>query len=246
MAGFDGFKKLSIATQLMRFCQNVAIFTRVLAIESAIICSTSRSNESDRIEPDLTTRSTMKKIAIQISRGVTNVMVLGMASTGIVLASAPARAASFSFAGNLNGVNDTPSFFLVADGSSTVNIQSSSYAAGGFDPILTLFDGNDNFFLEREDIAQPNLLDFQLIQVLPAGNYRAVISAFANFANGTNFNSGFGGGGDFFGRTPAYALTIQGVTQANAVAIPEPASLIGTLVGGFAIARLKRKLAVRK
>ena len=188
----------------------------------------------------------MKKIAILTSRGVANVVMLGIASTGIVLAAAPARAANFSFSGNLNGVNDTPSFLFLADGISTVNIQSSSYANGGFDPILTLFDSADNFLLEREDISQPNLLDFQLNQVLPAGNYRAVISAFANFADRSNFTNGFGGGGDFFGRTPAYAFTIQGVTQANAVAVPEPASLVGITIAGFAAARFRRKLSVGK
>ena len=195
----------------------------------------------------------MKKIAILISfaqrlvprRGIANVVMLGIASTGIVLAAAPARAANFSFSGNLNDVNDTPSFLFVTDGISTVNIQSSSYANGGFDPILTLFDSADNFLLEREDIA-PNLLDFQLNEVLPAGNYRAVVSAFANFADRPNFTNGFGGGGDFFGRTPAYEFTIQGVTQANAVAVPEPASLVGMMVAGFAAARFRRKLALGK
>ena len=162
---------------------------------------------------------------------------------GIAAIATPAHAANFSFSGNLNGVNDTPSFLFVADGISTVNIQSSSYANGGFDPILTLFGATDNFLLEREDIGQPDLLDFQLTQVLPAGNYRAVISAFANFANRPNFTNGFGGGGDFFGRTPAYAFTIGGVTQANAVAVPEPISLVGTMVAGLAVARLKRKLS---
>jgi hypothetical protein len=188
----------------------------------------------------------MKKIAILVLRGVANAMMLGIASTATdgLLMSTPALAANFSFSGNLNGVNDTPSFLFVADGISTVNIQSSSYANGGFDPILTLFGATDNFLLEREDIGQPDLLDFQLTQVLPAGNYRAVISAFANFANRPNFTNGFGGGGDFFGRTPAYALTIQGVTQANAVAVPEPISLVGTIVAGLAIARFKRKLSL--
>jgi hypothetical protein len=202
MVGFGSFQKLSIVPQFVRVCQNVALFTRVSAIASAIIRSISRFDGYDKIEPDLTTEhSIMKKIAILSSRGVANLMMLGIASTGIVLASAPARAANFSFLENLNGVNDTPSFLLVDDGFSTVNIQSSSYANGGFDPILTLFDTNDNFVLKQEDIVQLNLLDFQLTQVLPAENYRAVISAFANFASRSNFTSGFGGGGDFFGIT---------------------------------------------
>jgi len=76
----------------------------------------------DKIKPDLTTEhSIMKKIAILISRGVTNVIMLGIGSTGIVLASAPARAANSS-SGNLNSVNGIPSFLFFTDGISIVNI----------------------------------------------------------------------------------------------------------------------------
>lgn len=239
---------MPIAPQFVRVYKNVAIFTRVSAIEWLLYAR--HPDSIGTIKPlrnSTTEHKTMKKSLILVSNGFANVMMLGIAATATgLLISAPARAANFSFSGNLNGANDTPSFLLVADGISTVNIQSSSYANGGFDPILTLFDATDNFLLEREDIGQPNLLDFQLNQVLPAGNYRAVISAFANFANQPNFTNGFGGGGDFFGRTSAYAFTIQGVTQANAVAVPEPVSLIGAVVAGFAAVRLKRKLSSKK
>lgn len=171
------------------------------------------------------------------------------------MGSGAAYSANLSFTGNLNDANDTPSFFFTADGTSTVDIRSYSYAggvnaegttiaAGGFDPILTLFDASDNFFLEQEDIGLGNL-DFQVSQVLPAGNYRAVISAFANFANQPNFAAGFNNTGDFFGQTSAYAFDIQGVNQ-SATAVPEPASLIGTAVAGFAVVGLKRKLTASR
>jgi hypothetical protein len=179
-------------------------------------------------------------------RKLTNALMMGIAATttGIIMGSGSAYGANLSFTGNLNDPNDTPSFFFTADGSSTVTIQSSSYAIGGFDPILTLFDAADLFVLEQEDIGAGNL-DFQLSQVLPGGNYRAVISAFANFANQPSFADGFTNTGDFFDRTSAYAVDIQGVSP-SATSVPEPSSLIGTAVAGFAVVGLKCKLAASR
>jgi hypothetical protein len=176
-------------------------------------------------------------------------MMLGMAAattTGIVLESTPAHGINLSFAGTFASPNTTVSALFTADGTSTVTIKSSSYAAGGFDPILTLFNAtNGNYILDRDDISTGNL-DFQLIQALPAGNYRAVISAVGNYPNGTNFATGFDGGGDFFGRTNKYAFDILNVNNTTSTAVPEPSSLIGTAVAGFTVVMFKRKLSSSK
>ena len=189
-------------------------------------------------------------------------MMLGIVATtiGVVLEATPALGVDLSFTGTFGtNPNATQSFLFTADGISTVTIRSYSWgggvtaagttiAAGGFDPILTLFNATTGgLILEREDIsATPLNLDFQLIQQLPAGNYRAVISAFANYANGSNYADGFSGTGDFFGRTANYAVDILNVNNSSATAVPEPIEIVGTIVGGASIFILKRKLAARK
>ena len=207
----------------------------------------------------------MKNLPILALRSIANTLMLGIAATatGMVMASSPANAANLSLTGNLADANDTPSFFFTADGTSTVTIRSYSWgsgtnaqgttiAAGGFDPVLTLFNSIDgNYILDRDDISStPQNLDFQLSQVLAAGNYRAVISASGNYANGAfpggNFSDGFTGGTDFFGRTSAYAFDILNVNNTTPTAVPEPSSLIGTAIAGFTVAMFKRKLSSSK
>ena len=134
----------------------------------------------------------------------------------------------------------------------TVRIQSTSYATGGFDPNLTLFDASDNYFDEREDIAVGNL-NFLYDEPLAPGNYRAVIAARGNNSAGFgDINTPFFGQGTFDGRTSAFAFTIEGDSVTSAIAapiataVPEPMSLFGTTLAGFAVAGLKRKLASSK
>jgi hypothetical protein len=196
----------------------------------------------------------MKNLTLLAARGIANTLMLGIAATttGMVMAFSPANAANFSLTGNLADANDTPSFFFTADGTSTVTIRSYSWDAGGFDPVLTLFDSIDgNYILDRDDISSTPLnLDFQLSQVLAAGSYRAVISASGNFANGAfpggNFSDGFTGGTDFFGRTSAYAFDILNVNNTTSTAVPEPSSLIGTAAAGFTVVMFRRKLSSKK
>lgn len=207
----------------------------------------------------------MKNLPLLAARDIANTLMLGIAATttGMVIASSPVNAANLSLTENLADANDTSSFFFTADGTSTVTIRSYSWgggtnaqgttiAAGGFDPVLTLFDStNGDYILDRDDISSTPLnLDFQLSQVLTAGSYRAVISASGNFANGAfpggNFSDGFTGGTDFFGRTSAYAFDILNVNNTTPTAVPEPSSLIGTAVAGFTVVMFKRKFSSKK
>ena len=188
----------------------------------------------------------------------------------VLLGAAPANAANFSFTGNLADSNDNQSFFFTANGASTVNLRSYSYAggtnaagtviaAGGFDPILSLFDGTDTLIQTVDDGPDPvpadpttgRRYDTNFSQALAAGNYRVIISQYANFATGPNFSNGFGGTNDpgFDGRTSAWAVDVLGVEQAStptATSVPEPADLLGTVVAGFAVIGLKRKLSSGK
>lgn len=186
-------------------------------------------------------------------KNYTLAMIVGIAvsSTVTLIGAAPAYGASFT--GSLNNADDTRAVSFASDGTSTINFKSYGYdggtnaagtviAAGGFSPVLTLFDPADNYIEE-----QISLGDFNFNRVLPLGNYQAVISTFGNFFeyyNNPNFSAGFPGGGDFgIGRSPEYAFDI--VTQSS-TSVPEPSSLIGTAVAGFAVIKFKRKLSSAK
>jgi hypothetical protein len=193
----------------------------------------------------------MKNITIAIGLGIS-------ALTGILLQAAPVKAANFSFSGNLANANAKPTFNFTTDGTSTVTIQSFSYgggtnaagatiATGGFDLNLALFDAAGNGVDERDDIGLNNL-DFKYTGVLAKGNYQAIIFANGNYPNGAypggKLADGFTNTGDLFGRTSAYAFDILNVTSASAAstAVPEPFSIVGTLIGGTVAMRMRKKL----
>jgi hypothetical protein len=191
-------------------------------------------------------------------KNLTISMLLGMAATttGMVLVSTPANAANISSTGSFGtNPNAIESFLFTADGTSTVtirsygwgggvNAQGNTIAAGGFDPVLTLFNATTGaYILDTDDDIG---LDFNLVEVLTPGSYRAVLSVFGNYANnpfpGGNFADGFTNTGDFFGRTSAYAVDILNVNNTTPTAVPEPFTVIGTLIGGTAALRMRKKL----
>jgi hypothetical protein len=169
----------------------------------------------------------------------------------------PTLAATLTYSGNLSTLNSTPSFFFTADGTSTVSFQSYSYSGGrstngtvftggGFNPVLTIFGTigsfTDQFLFEIDNL--PGAGDISLNRRLAVGNYRAVLSAAPNFAQGASFSDGFTNTNTSFGsgRTGFYAFDINNVS-ATATAVPEPASLIGTTLAGLAAIKLKRRLS---
>ena len=177
--------------------------------------------------------------------------------TGIVLQAAPVKAANLSFTGNLANANAKPAFSFVTDGTSNVTIQSFSYGGGtnaagttilggGFDLNLALFDAAGNGIDERDDIGDgsKNNLDFKYTGVLAKGTYQAIIFANGNYPNGAypggKLSDGFTNGGDFFGRTPAYAFDILNVSAATSV--PEPLTIVGTLIGGATALQMRKRL----
>jgi hypothetical protein len=187
----------------------------------------------------------MTKIATLVPKSFANAMMLGIAATtaGILMESMPAHGATLSFNGNLANANATPFFSFTADGTSTVTIQSSSWASGGFDLNLTLFNAAGNWIDERDDIGVGNL-DFRYSGILPAGNYQVAIAAFGN--NSAGFGTvatPFNGAGDFKGRTSAYAFQILNVNNTTpTTAVPEPFTIVGTLIGASTAFRMRKRL----
>ena len=126
----------------------------------------------------------------------------------------------FSFTGTFSRDDEVQVFNFVADGASAVTLRTYSYAggiqadgnvvpAGGFDPILALFDGagaliaqNDDGFDGPGSCAVPddpvteNAWDTCLVEILAAGSYQVAIMQFDNFPVGPNFSNGFRNTGD--------------------------------------------------
>ncbi len=125
--------------------------------------------------------------------------------------------------------------------------------AGGFDPVVSLFDSSGLFLLENEDgnildvgvdPASENAFDSFLEASLDPGDYRVALTQFDNFALGSTLSDGFAQEGigdftDFFGcsngsfcdadgnnRTGAWALDIQGVAPATQQPVPEPSTVV--------------------
>lgn len=96
------------------------------------------------------------------------------------------------------------------------NIAGQAITAGGFDPIISVFDqgGNLVFFQDDGPLAVPvdpatgADFDFHVQQFLQPGDYQAIVTAFENFPAGTTLQDGFTEGGAIEGRTDTIAYDI--------------------------------------
>lgn len=149
--------------------------------------------------------STFKQIALALSVGIS--------------AGAYAAPTNFSFAGTFRGDADVQLFNFTANGASTVRMISYSYgggtqangnvvSAGGFDPILALFNSTGALIGQNDDAisgttgacgsgvvtpdpATGRQWDTCLDLVLAAGSYTVSVAQFDNFAIGPNLSDGF-------------------------------------------------------
>jgi hypothetical protein len=117
---------------------------------------------------------------------------------------------TFSFRGSLPSADSVARFDFVSELGGTVVAQSYGYdggvnragetiAAGGFDPILTLFGARNNEIAENDD-RSPGIFDSFLRQDIAAGTYVIQIRAFE---------------GTFDGRTSEYAFDLSGADRAT-------------------------------
>lgn len=162
----------------------------------------------------------------------------------------------FSFTGMLVGPNDVLMFQFTVDANSSITLRTYSYAggtnaagqvipAGGFDPILALFDAAGALIGQNDDgganvPADPTTGSrfdtfFQPSAPLAAGTYTVTVSAFPNFANGPNLSNGFTNNNSGFGnRTPNFAFDVLGATVATGPGTQTPTGPSGPLnVIGF-------------
>lgn len=125
----------------------------------------------------------------------------------------PAFATDFSFQGTFDQDDDVQQFFFTTTGSSDVILRSWGYAggvnaagdaidAGGFDPILALFNATTGELIDTNDddetgtvAADPltgEYYDTYLdIGTLLAGQYIVAVMEYDNFANGPFLSDGF-------------------------------------------------------
>jgi hypothetical protein len=114
------------------------------------------------------------------------------------------QAADFSFTGNFAADDDVQLFEFTVGAPSVVTLQSFSYAggtnaagvdifAGGFDPILAVFDSDDLFIADNDDGESPDVgvdpvtgetFDTYLEVALSAGDHTVAVSQFDNFFDG--------------------------------------------------------------
>ena len=163
-----------------------------------------------------------------------------------------------------------------------VTIQTYSYAGGinslnqivepgGFDPVLTLFDGLGEFLTANNDGAcgtvgkdflTHNCFDSFLSLTLPAGDYTLVLSESDNFAIGPTLAGGFSQSGNGNFSCPEFMGTPGGfcdaspsqranawafdITTPGAVETPEPASGLMILTATIAFATVRKFSNLRR
>jgi hypothetical protein len=137
-------------------------------------------------------------------------------SSLLLAGSARLFAGTMSFSGNFSADDDVVLIpFTVAD-SGSVLIQTTSFAASlGFEPVLTLYDGSGNLFLQDAtggttpdgcgvrsiDPVSGFCLDAVIQNFLNAGNYTLALTEYDNIPGGPTLADGFPqtGNGNFTG-----------------------------------------------
>ena len=156
------------------------------------------------------------------------------------------------FVGNFSADNSVFTDQFTTTSTQVFNIFTTSYATGGFVPVLTLFGGNGNII----DNSGPGTGDASLMDTLAAGSYTLDLTEFPNVAIG-NLSDGFlladsptatgdncgVTGGTFLDpitcaqRSNNYALTVS----SSASVTPEPSTWLLLLTGSAALVYTERR-----
>lgn len=157
-----------------------------------------------------------------------------------VLGASTALADNFSFQGTFTSDDQVQLFTFTVGSTSTVTLQTWSYAGGvdaagvtiprgGFDPILALFNSSGAEINQNDDgggnvPADPftgEHYDTYLQSTLTPGVYTVSVMEYDNFANGPNLSDGFerAGQGNFTGAlgdcSQGYFCDVSGVSPYN-------------------------------
>ncbi len=166
--------------------------------------------------------------------------------TILFLASVTANAASLSITGNLVNDDDVAFYNFTTNSANNVTFRTWSYAggtnangeqisAGGFDPVLALFDSfgdlievNDDGIGVSTDPVSGNPWDSLFTTNLNAGDYIVAIRQYGDREFGSTLFSSLGGSSgqtDFDGRTNFWAIDVEGLNTAPVSAVPVPAAV---------------------
>jgi uncharacterized protein (TIGR03437 family) len=126
---------------------------------------------------------------------------MGTTLVGLALLPAWAYAGNpFTFSGTLATDADQQSYFFTLTAPGSVILTTNSYATGGFNPSLAVFDASGNLIASNQDGGCANVpanpttgfcWDAYLNLSLPAGTYQAVVTESENVANGPTLSSAF-------------------------------------------------------
>jgi hypothetical protein len=158
-----------------------------------------------------------------------------------------ASAADFSFSNNLPSDNAVATFTFSLVAPANVTLRTFSFAggtnaagtaipAGGFDPILAVFDSTGALIDDNDDGDCPPLTidpisgdcydTYLELTNLPAGDYTVAVTQYDNFATGPNLSDGFDGTDavNFDGRTSFWAFDILNADSASGPPVVPPPS----------------------
>jgi hypothetical protein len=187
-----------------------------------------------------------------------------------------ACAENLSFQGVFQTDNDVQLFNFTIGSTRAVTFLTLSYAggtnsqgtvipAGGFDPLLTLFDPSgievgsfDNGTAGQVGLGPDGYLDSYDVETLPAGTYTLALTESPNGPQDEFLSDGFTGGGPFYSCTNDASFcdavgtalngnwavdirNVDGATEQGTSTVPEPASLllVSTCLG--VISRVRRR-----
>ena len=178
----------------------------------------------------------------------------------ILLSGLPAFGSTISFSGVLSRDDSIVLFEYSVPATGLVSVATTSYTAGGFAPVLSLFDSSGNLLFY--DNGYPNNADAQFSwNSLANQKYTVALTEYDNLPLGPNLADGFAeqGNGNFTAKPPFnpplsggfylpgpiqltgdWAVTFSAGTPITASQVPEPGSGLLLLAGVIAASGFRR------